>query len=206
MTSSFSIEEALRFGWAKTRAHSGLLFQVLLTLFAVQVVGSIIDKVLHDTLQGILAMIAITIVSVVVGAGFVVILLKIAKGEHAVYRDIVPPARLVWNYFVVSAFSGLITVLGLILLIVPGVYLFLRYSMVRFAIIDGAGIQESFRISARMTEGIKWRLLGLILVFVLINIAGALFLLIGLLITIPVTMIGFAHVYQKLSARVESVA
>jgi len=206
MKSSFSIEEALRFGWAKTRTHSGLLFQVLLTLFAVQVAGSIIDKVLHNTIEGVFAMLAITLVSIVVGAGFVVILLKIARGEHAVYRDIVPPARTVWNYFVVSVSSGFLVILGLILLIVPGEYLFLRYSMTRFAVIDGAGIQESFRISARITEGIKWRLLGLIVVFVLINIVGALLLLIGLLITIPVTMIGFAHVYQKLSARVESVA
>ncbi len=38
----FLISEALQFGWEKTKAHSGLLFQVLLTLFALQVLYAVV--------------------------------------------------------------------------------------------------------------------------------------------------------------------
>lgn len=206
MKSSFSIEEALRFGWTKTRAHSGLLFQIMLTLFAVQVAGSIVDKVLHDTLEGFFALMALNIIGLFLGVGFTLITLKLARGEHAAYRDIWPSLKLVWHYFCATAVSGLLIVLGLILLIVPGIYLLLRYSMVRFAILDGSGITDSLRKSAAMTKDIKWKLLGFFIVLVALNILGVLLLLVGLLVTIPVSAIAYAHVYQKLNSRVESAA
>ncbi len=61
MKNIFSIQEALHFGWRTTRAHSAVLFQILLTLFAVEIAYSIVQEVLGKTLEGILAMIALSI-------------------------------------------------------------------------------------------------------------------------------------------------
>ena len=66
------------------------------------------------------------------------------------------------------------------------------------------GITASLRESAEMTHGIKWHLLGFFIIILLLNIVGALLLLVGLLVSVPVTMIAYAHVYQKL--RVHHVA
>lgn len=200
MQYNFSIEESLKFGWHKTKAHSSLLFQVMLTLFALQVVSSIVTKVLGNTMQGIAATIVLAVVSLFVGVGFTIITLKLAKGEHASYADILPSGMLVWRYLVANLLTGLLVVIGFILLIIPGIYLLLRYSMVRYSIIDGAGITDSLRHSAHMTMGVKWHLLGFFVVLILINIVGAILLLVGLLVTVPVTMIAYAHVYQKLHA------
>jgi hypothetical protein len=197
----FLIEESLRFGWHKTRAHSALLFQAMLVLFAVQVASSIVQKVLANTLQGALAMVALAVLSIVLGAGFTLIALKLAKGEHASLADLVPRARLVWHYFCASVFAGVIIVGGLILLIIPGIYLLLRFLMVRFAVLDGAGITESLKKSSALTHGVKWHLLAFLLVLVLLNILGAALLLVGLLVSVPVTAIAFAHVYLKLKSR-----
>ncbi len=194
----FLIGEALRFGWEKTQSHSAVLFQGMLTLFVLQVASSIVDKVLHNTLEGVLAMLALGVASIIVGAGFTVITLKIAKGEHVSYKDLIPRSRLVWNYFGASLISGLLVVLGLILLILPGVYLLVRFSMVRFAVIDGAEIMDSLSKSTALTDGIKWHLFGFLLVLLCLNIAGALAFMIGLLITVPVSAISYAHVYLKL--------
>ena len=139
MEHHFSIEESLRFGWAKTKAHSALLFQVMLTLFAVQIASSIVSRVLAHTLMGFFATVVLVVVDVFVGVGFMIIVLKLARGEHATYNDIWPSVELTWRYFVASLLSGLLIIIGLILLIIPGIYLLLRYGMVRFAIIDGAG-------------------------------------------------------------------
>ncbi len=200
MEHHFSIEESLKFGWHKTKAHSALLFQVMLTLFALEVVSSIVTKVLGHSALGTAASIVLGVVGLFVGVGFTIITLKLAKGEHTSYSDIMPPLKLVWHYFVANILSGLLVVIGFILLIVPGIYLLLRYSMVRYAVIDGAGITDSLRRSAQMTVGVKWHLLGFFAVLVLLNILGAILLLVGLLITIPVSMIAYAHVYQKLHA------
>jgi uncharacterized membrane protein len=87
------------------------------------------------------------------------------------------------------------------LLIIPGIYLMLRYSMVRFAVIDGASVTDSLRKSAELSQGVKWHLLWFILAVIAINIVGAILLLVPLLVTVPVTMIAYAHVYQKLLGR-----
>ena len=199
--SSFSISESIEFGWKTVKVHSALVFKVVLTLLAVQVAYSIVTKVLAGTALGFTAGAVLFVMSVVFGVGATLISLKLAKGEHAVYADIVPPARLIWWYVCASILAGLIVVLGLILLIIPGIYFVLRYSMVRFAILEGAGITESLGKSAKMTEGVKWHLLGFFAVMILLNIAGALVFLVGLLVSIPVSTIAYAHVYTKLRSR-----
>lgn len=201
---AFLIGESLAFGWRKTKAHSRLLFSVLLTLFAVRIAYAIVDKVLAYTPQGVAAEIVLTVAGVVFGIGFTNIVLKLAKGEGAAYGDIVPPLQLAWQFLAASILVGVIVVVGLILLIVPGIYFLLRYSMVRFAALEGAGIRGSLRRSAQMTQNVKWRLLGFLLAIVGINILGALCFFVGLLVTVPMTMIAYARVYRKLQEAVEA--
>ena len=200
MKSPFSIEESLRFGWKKTRTHSVLLFKIILTLFGLQVAYAIVGKVLAYTITGGLASLAIIIAELVVGVGFTLVTLKIAKGEHVEYTDVMPPPKLVWEYTIASVLAGLLIALGFILLIIPGFYFALRFSMMRFAVLEGAGIMGSLEKSGKLTEGVKWRLLGFLITIGLLNALGALLLGVGLLITVPVSMIAYAHVYQKLHA------
>jgi uncharacterized membrane protein len=205
MTHHFSIGESLRFGWEKTKAHSRLLFQAVLTLFAVQIASAIVSRVLAHTFIGIAAQIVLFVLSVYLGVGLTVIVLRIARGEHTSYGDIMPDTALVWRFFLAGLLSGVLMFLGLVLLIVPGIYLALRYSMVRFAVIDGASVTDSLRKSAELTAGVKWHLLWFSLALIAINIVGAILLLVPLLVTVPVTMIAYAHVYQKLHGRAHAV-
>src|ERR1700690_4379925 len=119
MEHSFSIGESLRFGWRKTREHSGLLFQVLLTLFALQIAYQLVMRVLGGSLEGVLAIALLLIASIVAGTGLMVVMLKIARGQHATYRDIMPPAQVVIEYTLASLLSVLIICIGLVLLIIP---------------------------------------------------------------------------------------
>ncbi|TSC68524.1 MAG: hypothetical protein G01um101456_611 [Parcubacteria group bacterium Gr01-1014_56] len=198
---TFSIVESLKFGWEKTKQHSGLLFQVLLTLFALQVLYAMVSRVLEGSAIGFLAIVALMVAEFVVGVGLTLITLRIAQGKHVEYKDIVPPLQMLWQYALASALAGLIVLGGLILLIVPGIYFALRFSMVRFAVLEGEGVMGSLTKSSLLTQGVKWKLLGFLLIICLVNLLGAILFLVGLLLTIPVTTIAYAHVYQKLHAR-----
>jgi hypothetical protein len=198
MHPTFSIKEAVTFGWHKTKQHSWVLFQVVLTLFALQVAQALVGKVLEHEVIGVLATAALFIAQGVVGIGFIRITLKLAKGEHAEYADVVPPWRMVWHFAAASLLAGIMIFVGFVLLIVPGVYLALRFSMVRFAVLNGAGIMGSLKQSGKITHGVKWKLLGFFVVLGLLNIAGFLVFFVGLLVSIPVTALAYAHVYQKL--------
>jgi uncharacterized membrane protein len=76
----------------------------------------------------------------------------------------------------------------------------LRFFMATYATIDGAGFTESFKRSTELTEGHKWNLLGFVLVLFIINILGAIPLGLGLVVTTPITMVAWGHVYEKLKA------
>ena len=197
---TFSIKEALWFGWEKTKKHSAVLFQILLTLFALEVMYALVSNVLEHSAIGFLAIVALVIAEFVVGVGLVLVTLRIAQGKHVEYKNVIPSLDILWRSALANLLMGLIIVVGFILLIVPGIYFILRFSMVRFLVIEGAGVRESLRKSSALTMGIKWRLLGFLLVLCLVNLLGFLALMVGLLVTIPVTMIAYAHVYQKLHA------
>lgn len=226
---TFSIRESLKFGWAHTKQHSGLLFKVLLVIFALQVLSAIITRVLEGTLIGVLATMAVGIAGFAVGVGFTLITLRIAQGKHVEFKEIIPPFQTLWNYFAANFLVGLI-IFGSVLAIVLGMglvsmllggtmalfplmtiiagglalvaagYFAVRFSMVRFLILDGVGITDSLKRSTKLTKDHMWPLLRFLLVLILVNILGLIVFLVGILVTLPLTMIAYAHIYQKLHA------
>ena len=200
MSYPFLIGESLRFGWEKTRLQSGVVFKVVLTLLALEVASAIVQKVLEGTVLGFLASLVLFAATVLLGIGATRITLRLAQGHAVHYRDLMPPPPLIWPYVAAAVLSGLAVLGGLILFIIPGIWVALRLSMVRFEVIEGARIRESLNKSWALTRGHSGRLALFALSALLLNLAGALALLVGLLVTIPVTMIAYAHIYQKLKA------
>jgi uncharacterized membrane protein len=102
------------------------------------------------------------------------------------------------QYFVTSLVVGLLIGIGFILLIVPGIYLALKYGFAMLLTIDeGLGVGAAMERSSKMTEGRKMNLLGFMVVSLIINIVGAMLLGLGLLITIPVTMLAYTILYLR---------
>jgi hypothetical protein len=222
MSNSFSIRGAIVDGWRVLRAHSSLVFRVMLTLFALEVAYAIVTRVLGGTLLGALAEVALVVLSIYIGAGFLVIALKLARGQDAHYRDLLPPSALVLNYFLASLLSGVIVLVPLVVLVLLllggrlgtwfgfalfmggalcallSAYFMLRYLFVKLAAVDGAGITGSLRASAAMTAGRKWHLVLLVLALVALNLVGLLCLVVGLVVTVPLSVLALARVYIKL--------
>lgn len=232
----FSIKEAIVFGWHKLKANSALVFGVVLTLFALEIFSSIIEKSLENTPAGAVLSIIFSAAGIVLGAGMTYIFLRLARSEAARYRDIVPAIRIIWKYFATSVITTVIALLPLaagvlvsLAFLVPtgsihfsesmpplesngwvalaallmlasfvaAIYLGLRYSMAQLYAIDGADIIESLRASAKLTRGIKWRLVLFGLAVLALNLLGLLALVVGLLVSVPVSMFAFTHVYLK---------
>src|SRR5581483_5132399 len=133
---AFSISEALEYGWEKTRDNSALLFQIMLTFFALEVLEQIVSKVLGGTLMGFLASVVLFALGVALSAGFTAVVLRLASGAHAHYKNLLLPCELVWRYFAASLLCALAVVARLVLLVVPLRFVAVRLWMVRFAVID----------------------------------------------------------------------
>jgi uncharacterized membrane protein len=114
--------------------------------------------------------------------------------------------HLFFKYLIGDILYGLIIIGGLILLIIPGIIWAIQFQFFGYLIIDkGLGPIEALKKSSKITKGAKWDLFLLGILLVLINILGALALLVGLFATIPTTMIANAFVYRKLLSQTETL-
>jgi len=65
----------------------------------------------------------------------------------------------------IAILSGLGIVIGLVLLIIPGLYLATLWAVaVPVAVVEQAGVGDSFSRSSELTEGRRWRVFGALLV------------------------------------------
>ncbi len=89
---------------------------------------------------------------------------------------------------VIAILSLLGMALGLLLLVVPGIILAVGWSVaVPVKVVERASIKDSFGRSWELTKGYRWKILGLVLLYVLVVI----------LFTVLVTMISGVSFLQK---------
>jgi hypothetical protein len=191
---TFSIKEAFRAGWDKWKQHKKVLTLATLIVILLEIFS---DSRTHGF--SIIAFV-IFVVSFVIEMGWFKMLLRATHGEEPRVKDLIDHAHLIWKYLGVTILTFLIVLVGLILLIIPGIYFGLKYLFAPFIIIDrDITIMESLRESARMTEGVKWKLLGFCILVGLAGMSGVIALGVGLLVTVPVSTLAFLFVYKKLS-------
>jgi len=104
-----------------------------------------------------------------------------------------------WKFFFTRLVTGIIVGFGLILLIVPGIVWLLQYLFAPYLVMEKElSPFDALRESARITYGHKWELLRLGLAVIGLNILGLLFLIVGLLVSIPVTSLMLVRAYRDL--------
>jgi uncharacterized membrane protein len=210
----FSVGEMLKFGWRTTMAHKWFLFGVMLTMVVLMAIpyGAALYFISSDqpTTQqwlifGVL-MVIFFIVVIWLSLGALKIALRYAEGLKPRYRDLFIGLSYVWKFFLGHLLYLLVTTVGLLLFVIPGVIWGLRYSMFAYHIVEqGVGPVEAFKMSAKTTYGGKWDILALQIVNAIVNYLGAICLLVGMFVTVPATMIAMAYAYKKLSSRVVEV-
>jgi hypothetical protein len=92
---------------------------------------------------------------------------------------------------------GIMVAIGLLLLIVPGIYLALRYGQYMNAIVDkNMGIMDSFAYSSRITENNRMNVFVIALFAILISVAGCLAFIVGILFAYPMTVVMWIVAYR----------
>jgi uncharacterized membrane protein len=104
------------------------------------------------------------------------------------------------NYGIVSILSGLLIVVGFFIFILPGLYFMVKLQFVKTLVIDkDLNALDAIKKSWAMTNGNFWGLFLYAIAVVVFNFIGALLLGIGLLVTVPVTVLANIHLYKKFS-------
>jgi len=177
----------------------------------VQIVYQAADQLMVEWDESGLMFMAFNIASMFfdafITAGTVFVTLKIVRGQQFAVKELFSQSGLIFKYFFGTLLYGLLVILGLVLLIIPGIYWSLKYWPVTYLLVDKKmGIKEAFGVAGRMTQGTKWKTIVFGLVCVGVAILGLLALVVGLLAAVPVISIAFALLYVKLLPRVEQKA
>ena len=96
-----------------------------------------------------------------------------------------------------SILFGICVTIGLVLLIVPGIYVMLRYGQFMYAIVDrDMGVMESFEYSSSITTNNRVNIFLLGLAAIAVMDAGLLALVVGLVVAIPVIYLSWVVAYR----------
>jgi uncharacterized membrane protein len=217
--SHLSIEQAFQFSWKTFKESWTTLIPVTVGL---TLVGFIINEFITRArpevpvwseltpsilLSSLAGSLLTTIVSVIFVALVTKVVLKYVDGNNpkdfaSMFAGVTP--EMLVKVAIASILVNLVVAIGLIALIIPGIYLALRYSQVMYVIVDrNAGVMEAFAESAKLTGGVKWTILVLYILCGLAALAGVLALFVGLLIAVPVISVVTAHAYRQLTQTVD---
>lgn len=134
--------------------------------------------------------------------GFLKIGLALYNGGEPTFADAF--RHLAWGpkFLAGQVIYLLMVAVGLVLLIVPGLYLGVRYGLFGFCMVTGeADLLHSFQHSAILSAGTQASLLAILVSLLVLNGLGASLLGLGLFVTVPLSVLMMTAVFQQLSER-----
>ncbi len=187
MGKTFPIFSTFKYGFEQVWRNIWILLGAVLTLATLGVLSvlllySVMSLFVSMKLYAmvfaliLLALACYLFYAVLVGAiGMVKMGMLLAQDREISFDVLFSQEDIFWRYYGAVTLAGLFVGLGSLLLVIPGIYLALRFYFVPQVIIEeGCGVFEALQRSSRLTLGVKWRLLGLILAFTLIIIVFSL--------------------------------
>ena len=204
----FTVGSALNFGWETFKQRPWFFIGAsVVIVIAYLVVGGVstgIDAALggsseEPTLIGSSVNFGL---STLVGMGAIAFYLAAHDNPDTVELSALWHPQPFLRFLGASILTGLAVGIGFVLLVVPGIIALVFFMFTTLIVIDrGLGPIEAMQESMRIGRGFRWPLLGLIVLLALILIVGAVALLVGLLVAMPVTTLAFVHAYRVLSAK-----
>lgn len=192
-------------GWGK-------LWKYFLELFLIIIIYAIIGSpswLLEQTTDGVNA--GDVLLSIIflayglllvgpVGYGVSFAYLKAARGDKLEIKDMFEAFRNYWNAVLANVLVGAIVVVGLALLIIPGIIFACKLAFTPYLVVDRKmEVTEAVRESWRMTDGHAWTVFFIGLLAIPIVIAGAICFGVGIIVAVMWISLALASLYHAVS-------
>ncbi len=199
-TKSFSITIALRTAWHIYQRKP--LFFIALSFGMIVLHLSSLQGTPYEGLFTILTAFIGIVYSYMVTATFIAIIDKKEVSYNVdSLRAHIPSARDVLMLFLISVIVGVCVALGVVVLIIPGIYLLIRLFFAQIAYIDRKGkVLDAIKYSWHIVnKDAFWQTAKTTAVALVLLICGASFFGIGLVVTYPLSMLLLIQLYRHLS-------
>lgn len=211
---TFSIREALGFGWAMTRERFFLMIAVLFVAGFFSWIPELVAGLTDNRYVLLFTKSASFVLGLIVDTGLVFVVLRLRDGKTAKLANLFSRYPVTFRYFVANTIYTVMTLglpmtflffregelqagridslfdtsstLIMIVLCIPGIYLMLRYQFYKYFLVDkDVDIVDSFKRSAFITEGRKRLLFRFVLAIAIMNAVPLGALFFGLYSIIP---------------------
>lgn len=136
-------------------------------------------------------------------AGFISATEKIRKNEPILFQDFFSPLNSWYPILVSSFIGGLLTILGFLLGILPGIYLEVAYLLsIQIILIEKLTPWQSLETSRKIINKVFFRFSLFCLLNLFLLISGMLLLGIGVLATFPIFYIAFTVCFFDLKEQI----
>jgi len=225
----YSVGNAFSYGWTKFTQNIGQILVAVLVLVGVviviQVVGFFIGRavacdpevsynsstgsmkiddcggifVAQNIVSWIFSLIS-WVISMIIGAGIVRAALDITEGKELDPKTILTPRKL-GDVVVASLLIGIATFVGIILLVIPGllVMFFTSYTLYFLMDREDLGAIDAIKASFEFTKNNAGNVILWFLISLVAWVIGACLCGIGLIVAVPVVLIGTAYTYKTLN-------
>ncbi len=199
-------DRALRTAWELFKVNVALLVGAHLVLMVINIVASGIStfaQVAVASAQGeesaaaillnVFTSVAINLLQMFLGIGIVRINLNVGQGKPAEIGMLFSGGRYFLRIVGGSILYGLLVFIGSVALIIPGIYLALKYWPFYYFIVDrDYGVGEAISLAGEYTMGNKFRSIRLWLMWMGLSILGLLMFCVGFIFTVPIASLTWA--------------
>jgi len=186
-----NIGEYLGRGWDLLQPKLGIFAGYVLVLFGISLALSFVPFVV--------GLIVNTIISPPLYAGLFIVAHKLILEEPVEFGDFFKGFEKFGVFLAAGLVSSLLTFLGTLLCIIPGIYLGIAYSFTLLFIIDqGLEFWPAMENSRKLVTRNFFPMFGFLLLLGLINLGGAILCGLGVLLTVPLTYCAMTVAYMDI--------
>jgi uncharacterized membrane protein len=198
---NWDLGSVLSEAWAKTNGFK-LTYFIAIVIYVVisMVVNGIISFIGGESLIiGLLGQILVMLITYPLAAGLMMMGIKRARGQ-----DVQP--TMIFDYypqtipvFLLNLLMIVLIAIGLVLLVLPGIYLAFAYMLAVPLLVDkNLGVWTALETSRKAVTPCWFRVFGLMIVLILILIVSAIPFGIGLIWTLPLCALVLGVLYRNL--------
>jgi uncharacterized membrane protein len=198
----FSIGDAVTYGWNACWRNFAPVMLVSLVVLAGDALTVLLSAANSSPAMNYAFSLFGALVEVLLVFGLIRAALEVVEGRTPSLAEVFRPDG--YGPFLVASVLFLLGLyVGLLLLVVPGLIFGLVFQFYGFVVAEhpDAPATVALRRSAQITRGARIRLLGLSVVLLLLNLAGFVVCVVGLVVTYAISAVALAYVYRLLSGQ-----
>lgn len=201
---NFSIKEMFRASWATFKKSPWMFVGATATIAVVSIITDTMTKNAGDGLEFVFG-IASAVLLWWLYLGFLRMAFTAYAGGIVKFEMLFSGKwPMLLQFGIATVLTGIIVAVGIVLLIIPGIIAQMGLLFGALFVVDKEmkGI-DAMKASWNLTKGHRWNLFLMSLMLILLNVGGAIVAGVGLLVTVPMTVIAFVYLYRELDKHIQ---